>query len=222
MKKSKAKYATLAGVVLSAGILLSACGNSSTGSKTYNYVYSSDPSSLNYLAENRSTTTDIVTNLVDGLMENDQYGNYVPSLAEDWSVSKDGLTYTYKLRKDAKWYTADGDEYAPVTAQDFVTGLKYAADKKSEALYLVQESVAGLDDYITGKTLSIDKFDWQACSCVFGSFPTIVDSETFSHVSRITRVVGTITALQHIHISLMIHNKSLRVQAYKSHHHCEQ
>ncbi|MFS9332700.1 peptide ABC transporter substrate-binding protein [Streptococcus mitis] len=152
MKKSKAKYAALAGVVLSAGILLSACGNSSTGSKTYNYVYVSDPSSLNYLAENRATTNDIVVNLVDGLMENDQYGNYIPSLAEDWSVSKDGLTYTYKLRKDAKWYTADGDEYAPVTAQDFVTGLKYAADKKSEALYLVQESVAGLDDYITGKT----------------------------------------------------------------------
>ena len=152
MKKSKAKYAALADVVLSAGILLSACGNSSTGSKTYNYVYSSDPSSLNYLAENRATTNDIVTNLVDGLMENDQYGNYVPSLAEDWSVSKDGMTYTYKLRKDIKWYTSDGEEYAPVTAQDFVTGLKYAADKKSEALYLVQESVAGLDDYITGKT----------------------------------------------------------------------
>ena len=152
MKKSKAKYAALTGVVLSAGILLSACGNSSTGSKTYSYVYTSDPSSLNYLAENRATTNDIVVNLVDGLMENDQYGNYIPSLAEDWSVSKDGLTYTYKLRKDAKWYTADGEEYAPVTAQDFVTGLKYAADKKSEALYLVQESVAGLDDYITGKT----------------------------------------------------------------------
>lgn len=152
MKKSKAKYLTLAGVVLSAGILLSACGNSSSSSKTYNYVYSSDPSSLNYLAENRATTNDIVTNLVDGLMENDQYGNYVPSLAEDWTVSKDGLTYTYKLRKDAKWYTYEGEEYAPVTAQDFVTGLKYAADKKSEALYLVQDSVAGLDDYINGKT----------------------------------------------------------------------
>ena len=68
MKKSKAKYLTLASVVLSAGILLSACGNSSSASKTYNYVYSSDPSSLNYLAENRATTNDIVTNLVDGLM----------------------------------------------------------------------------------------------------------------------------------------------------------
>ena len=152
MKKSKAKYLTLAGVVLSAGILLSACGNSSSASKTYNYVYANDPTSLNYLAENRATTNDIITNLVDGLMENDQYGNYIPSLAEDWSVSKDGLTYTYKLRKDVKWYTYEGEEYAPVTAQDFVTGLKYAADKKSEALYLVQDSVAGLDDYINGKT----------------------------------------------------------------------
>ena len=142
----------LAGVALSAGLLLAACSNSTSSTKTYNYVYSSDPSSLNYLAENRATTNDIVTNLVDGLMENDQYGNYVPSLAEDWSVSKDGLTYTYKLRKDAKWYTSEGEEYAPVTAQDFVTGLKYAADKKSEALYLVQDSVAGLDDYINGKT----------------------------------------------------------------------
>lgn len=152
MKKSKSKYLTLAGFVLGTGVLLSACGNSSTASKTYNYVYSSDPSSLNYLAENRATTNDIVTNLVDGLMENDQYGNYVPSLAEDWTVSQDGLTYTYKLRKDAKWFTSEGEEYAPVTAQDFVTGLQYAADKKSEALYLVQDSVAGLDDYITGKT----------------------------------------------------------------------
>lgn len=152
MKKSKAKYMALAGVALSAGLLLAACSNSTSSTKTYNYVYSSDPSSLNYLAENRATTNDIVTNLVDGLMENDQYGNYVPSLAEDWSVSKDGLTYTYKLRKDAKWYTSEGEEYAPVTAQDFVTGLKYAADKKSEALYLVQDSVAGLDDYINGKT----------------------------------------------------------------------
>ena len=69
MKKSKAKYLTLAGVVLSAGLLLAACSNSASSTKTYNYVYSSDPSSLNYLLENRATTGDVVTNLVDGLME---------------------------------------------------------------------------------------------------------------------------------------------------------
>lgn len=76
MKKSKSKYLTLAGLVLGTGVLLSACGNSSTASKTYNYVYSSDPSSLNYLAENRAATSDIVANLVDGLLENDQYWEY--------------------------------------------------------------------------------------------------------------------------------------------------
>ena len=77
---------------------------------------------MNYLLENRATTGDVATNLVDGLMENDQYGNYIPSLAEDWTVSQDGLTYTYKLRKGVKWYTSEGEEYAEVTAHDFVTG----------------------------------------------------------------------------------------------------
>ena len=47
MKKSKAKYLTLAGVVLSAGFLLSACSSSSSAPKTYNYVYGADPASLN-------------------------------------------------------------------------------------------------------------------------------------------------------------------------------
>ena len=75
----------------------------------------------------------------------------MPSLAEDWTVSKDGLTYTYKLRKDAKWYTSDGEEYAGVTAKDFVTGLKHAADSKSDALPIVQDSIKGLDAYVKGE-----------------------------------------------------------------------
>ena len=48
-------------------------------------------------------TKAVLTNGVDGLMEADKYGNLVPSVAEDWSVSKDGLTYTYKIRKGIKW-----------------------------------------------------------------------------------------------------------------------
>ena len=46
---------------------------------------------------------------VDGLLEVDKYGNLIPSLAKDWTVSKDGLTYTYKLRKGVKWVTAEGE-----------------------------------------------------------------------------------------------------------------
>lgn len=154
MKASKWLIAT--GVALSAGLLLTACSQSSSSTNNYTYVYSSDPDSLNYLATNRATTGDVISNLVDGLFENDKYGNLVPSIAKSWTVSKDGLTYTYKLRDDAKWYTSDGEEYAEVKAQDFVTGLKYAADENSEAIYLVQDSVKGLDAYIKGEDKNFD------------------------------------------------------------------
>ena len=139
-----------AGLTLAAAILLTACGQSASDDKTYSSTFGADPTTFNYLLDYSGDNTNVITNLVDGLLENDNYGNLVPALAEDWSVSKDGLTYTYKLRQDAKWFTADGEEYAPIKAQDFVTGIKYAADNKSQALDLIQNSIKGLDDYVTG------------------------------------------------------------------------
>ena len=152
MKSSK--LFALAGVTLLAAATLAACsgsGSSAKTEKTFSYIYETDPDNLNYLTTGKAATANITSNVVDGLLENDRYGNFVPSMAEDWSVSKDGLTYTYTIRKDAKWYTSEGEEYATVKAQDFVTGLKYAADKKSDGLYLVQESIKGLDAYVKGE-----------------------------------------------------------------------
>ena len=152
MKSSK--LFALAGVTLLAAATLAACsgsGSSAKSEKTFSYIYETDPDNLNYLTTGKAATANITSNVVDGLLENDRYGNFVPSMAEDWSVSKDGLTYTYTIRKDAKWYTSEGEEYATVKAQDFVTGLKYAADKKSDGLYLVQESIKGLDAYVKGE-----------------------------------------------------------------------
>ena len=149
MKKSK--WLALAGVaLLSVGALAACSSKSSTSGTTYGYIYNSDPETLDYITSNTGPTKTAVTNGVDGLMEADKYGNLVPSVAEDWSVSQDGLTYTYKIRKGVKWYTSDGEEYADVTAKDFVTGLKHAADSKAGALYLVQDSIAGLSDYLSG------------------------------------------------------------------------
>ena len=140
------------GLVLATGILLTACGQSNTDTSTFSSTFSANPTTFNYLLDYYADNTSVITNLVDGLLENDSYGNLTPALAEDWSVSADGLTYTYKLRKDAKWYTADGEEYAPVKAQDFVTGIKYAADNKGQAMDLIQNSIKGLNDYVTGAT----------------------------------------------------------------------
>ena len=149
------KWMLTAGVVLSTAVLLVACGKAdkeADAPTTFSYVYGVDPSSLDYSIATRTSTTDIIGNVVDGLLENDEYGNLIPSLAEDWSVSQDGLTYTYKLRKGVKWYTSEGEEYAEVTAHDFVTGLKHVADGKSDGITLIQNSIKGLNEYVTGET----------------------------------------------------------------------
>ena len=57
---------------------------------------------------------EMIAATVEGLETVDKDGNVIPALAESYEMSKDGLTYTFKLR-DAKW---DNDK--PVTAADFV------------------------------------------------------------------------------------------------------
>lgn len=166
MSKAVWKYSTL---LLASTIALAGC-SSSDGDKdgakgdsneaasnvvegaTFNTVYGTDIASLDYTFSSRATNSVHYTNFVDGLLENDSLGNLIPALAEDWEVSDDGLTYTYHLRKGVKWVTNDGTEYAEVKADDFVTGLKHAADIESETLYIVSNSIKGLADYVSGKT----------------------------------------------------------------------
>lgn len=160
MKKSK--IIGLSAVALASVAVLAACGNGSSTSSAkmptkYTYVYSSDPTTFDYLSTNLQVNSDIFSNFEDGLMENDPSGNYVGALAKSWSVSPDGLTYTYHLRKGVNWANADGSVYAPVKASDFVTGLKHAVDTKSTMLYLVQNLITGLNDYTTGKTKDFSK-----------------------------------------------------------------
>lgn len=152
MKKSRV-FATAGLVLLAAGVL-AACSSSkssdSSAPKAYGYVYTADPETLDYLVSGKQSTKVVTSNGIDGLFSNDKYGNLIPAVAENWEVSKDGLTYTYKIRKGVKWFTSDGEEYAEVTAKDFVNGLKHAADKKSQAIYLAENSVKGLADYLSG------------------------------------------------------------------------
>lgn len=63
---------------------------------------------------------DLCSLVFSGLTRLNDSGEAVPDLAETWSISDDGITYTFKLRTDAKW-----EDGAPVTADDvvFTTGL---------------------------------------------------------------------------------------------------
>ncbi|WP_125604645.1 peptide ABC transporter substrate-binding protein [Lapidilactobacillus bayanensis] len=153
--------AALVGVAL----LATACGNnsksttssSSSATSQYNYVYSTDPDNFDYTVTSRATNSGHLVNFVNGLLENDKYGQLVGAMAKSWDVSKDGLTYTYHLRKGINWVDSEGNVYGKVTAQDFVTGLKHAVAAKSETLYVVQDSIKGLSDYAAGKTTDFSK-----------------------------------------------------------------
>ena len=46
----------------------------------------------------------------------------VPSAAESWTSTPDGLTWTFNLRKDMKWVNNKGEVVGDVTAHDFVFG----------------------------------------------------------------------------------------------------
>lgn len=64
-----------------------------------------------------------------GLLTPGPDGQPVPGAAESWTVSKDGRTYTFKIR-DHNW--SDG---TPVTAQDFIAGWERLLDPKTGAEY---------------------------------------------------------------------------------------
>jgi peptide/nickel transport system substrate-binding protein len=63
--------------------------------------------------------------LYNGIVRNDPNGTdkVVPGLAESWDVSKDGLTYTFHMRKGLKY--SDG---SPLTAEDVAWNLEQFAD----------------------------------------------------------------------------------------------
>ncbi len=72
----------------------------------------------------------ILKDLYEGLTVYDASGKIVPGAAETWDLSDDGLTYTFKLRADAKW--SDG---SPLTAEDFVFSYQRVEDPKTAAGY---------------------------------------------------------------------------------------
>lgn len=120
----------LMALFMAATLALSACSGGGKPSnagdmdtverKEYTLVYAAELAHINYLKSSLSTCTRFMENAVDSLVEFNEYGVTIPNLAEKWEISEDGTVYTFKLRDGVKWYTSDGDEYAPVVAQDFV------------------------------------------------------------------------------------------------------
>ncbi len=101
--------------------------------KEFSYLYSSEITTMNYLVTSVTQNMKSSANFIDTLVDYDAHGLVVPSLATEWTVSEDGLVWTFKLREGVHWYDCDGKEVAEVTAQDFVDGLTYVMTLSNES-----------------------------------------------------------------------------------------
>lgn len=122
---------------------------------TTNYIYadSSEIASMDYLTTALATDHEINVNFVDGLVETDNHGTYVGSVAESWEMNDDATEWTFHIRKGVNWSTSDGEVYGEVTAEDFVTGLRHAAEFVSGTAN-VADAVLGFTDYMNGGDFS--------------------------------------------------------------------
>ena len=121
-----------------------------TGPDTFSMIANFDITTLDYVYNNKSSNGDYTCNFVEGLLTQDNHGKLVPGMATEWSCNDDASEWTFTIRDDAVWSTSAGEEYDAVTAEDFVTGLKHAADSKSETLSLVADLIVGLREYSNG------------------------------------------------------------------------
>ena len=116
-------------------------------------VYSGDPQTWDYLATYRAADSEAICNTLDGLVEYDSENVMQPALATEWSVSEDGLTYTFKIREGVKWVDSQGREVAEVTADDWVAGMQHLLDACGGLEYLAGSgyaNIAGVDEYLSG------------------------------------------------------------------------
>lgn len=156
MKTGRLKklFAVVLATVLSVSVL-AGCGsssNSSTGSdsgaaaKELNFNIGADLKTLDPALNQAVDGGIVIENLFEGLYKPDDNMQPVPGIAESYDLSDDQMTYTFHLRKDAKWSNGD-----PVTAGDFEYAWKRVLDPETAAEYAYQMMyLAGAEEYNAG------------------------------------------------------------------------
>ncbi|MGE0845204.1 MAG: ABC transporter substrate-binding protein [Flavobacteriaceae bacterium] len=143
----------IAGLVLAAVLALTA-GQATAAKTSLTMGMVLEPPHLDPTAGAAAAIDEVVyANVFEGLTRIGRKGEVLPALAESWTISDDGLTYTFKLRQKVKFH--DGSDF---TAEDALFSLTRASGEKSEnaqkALFATIETVSVVDNYTLRVKLS--------------------------------------------------------------------
>ena len=89
-----------------------------------------DPESIDPHKARSVQAAEVLRDIGEGLVSYSPTMELVGGAAESWTMSEDGKTYTFKIRENARWSNGD-----PVTADDFVFGLRRLVDPQTAAFY---------------------------------------------------------------------------------------
>lgn len=103
------------------------------GGGALNVMLGTSVKSLDAQVATDGESFEVIADYTDGLMQMNAEGAVVNAIAESYTASEDGKTYTFKIR-DAVW--ANGAE---VTAQDFVFGWQHGCDAAKEYAYMFSD-----------------------------------------------------------------------------------
>jgi len=127
---------------------------------TYATTFNTFPETLDILNTSMQADTEPLVNAIDGLVEYDNLGILRGRCAESWEhhVNLDGTeSWVFKIREGLKWYTASGEVYKALTAQDFVDGIHHMLDAQAGLEYLLDGVVVNAGEYISGKVTDFSK-----------------------------------------------------------------
>jgi oligopeptide transport system substrate-binding protein len=116
--------------ILTAALLLIASLAPATAQNVYHRCNDGDPETLDAHKTSTVSEAHLLHDLSEGLLIHDAYGKVMAGVAERWTMSPDGKTYTFTLRPTAKWSNGD-----PVSAADFVFSLRRIMDPETGAKY---------------------------------------------------------------------------------------
>ena len=143
------KVAASGAVVALCALTLGACGSksSSTSKQVLNWNETAELPTMDLSTATDTVSFDMLNNTMEGLYRLGKNSKIEPGLATKTKVSSDGLTYTFTLRKGAKW--SNGDK---VTAKDFVYSWRRTLNPKTNSQYAyLFEGVKNATDIMNGK-----------------------------------------------------------------------